>query len=78
MYTYIWKRSKSSLNDLRRWLQENDKEVIAVDQPNQNRGKIIVKCGEQNCKFEVKTFHHNYNEDDHETPVVISSPLQLV
>ena len=52
----FWIKSPSPLNDLRKWLK--DSKVITVDHSTQDYGTILVKCGEVDCKFELKIFYH--------------------
>ena len=52
----FWYESNSLCN-IENWF-ENDKDVVSVNQFSKGHGEITVKCGELECKFEIRTFCH--------------------
>ena len=50
----FWHES-DSLRDIKQWLKQN-KDVVSVSYFSDGYGEIEVKCGDQTCKFELKTY----------------------
>ena len=49
----FWHES-DSLCDIEKWLKQED--VVSVSYFSDGYGEIKVKCGDQTCKFELKTY----------------------
>ena len=55
-YFRFWHESDSLCN-IEDWFKK-DREVVSVNQFGKGHGEITVKCGDQTCKFELKTYCH--------------------
>ena len=65
MYTIIrfWHES-NSLCHIASWFEETE-DVISVNQFNTGCGELMVKCGDQVCKFELRTYCHGDRSNTH-------------
>ena len=62
----FWHES-DSLRSIRDWFEE-DQDVVSVNTFSEGHGAITVKCGDLNCKFEIKTFCHGNKRNVHKNP----------
>ena len=52
----FWHESDSLCN-IEKWFKQ-DKDVVSVNNFSAGYGEITVKCGDQTCKFKLKTYCH--------------------
>ena len=64
LHVYRFWHESNSLCHIENWFEE-DTDVISVNQFSAGRGEITVKCGDQICKFELKTYCHGKGSNIH-------------
>jgi len=71
----FWHES-DSLCSIKSWFEE-DQDVVSVNTFSKGHGAITVKCGDLNCKFEVKTFCHGNKRNVQENSIQSSTSTEV-